>query len=211
MRDPDVAGTLDDEAPALLWVRAAPDMAAAFARMFGVSEAAIDDMQAQALDGTGAAERDVEAWKLIHAPEAFKAPAEKRMLTTWLVHGPFHPHFKWFLVAVFHVRPVEGAESLVGLREHTSHVVVSLALAPDEIIDIEALESGESRHNAFGQWSHPVLGLTDDEQAVELLELVVRAMVDGLTSPDSDFKEHAGGIIDKTVEHYRYGGHPEFN
>jgi hypothetical protein len=55
---------------------------------------------------------------------------------------------------------------------------------------------------------HQVGGLTDN-QASELVRLMVRACVGGAMSPDSDFRELWKKVITRTVQYFTLGGHPK--
>lgn len=128
----------------------------------------------------------------------------------WLVQGPFHPFWSYWLVGAVHLRPIEGATQAPVINvPGASHEFLILSLDsppagtvrpdPDDFKTFRILEPPD-----FVQQQ---IGLTD-EQAAEIVDGMVRAIVELGWSPDSDNRRHWDAVVGKTAEHARLGGHP---
>lgn len=208
MREPDVTATLDDECEALMWMRLGPEMVRQFAATMGVPEADTE----KAVAATRVEEREMRAWKIEYADDAFPGQ-ENAAAATWVVNGPFHMAWRWWMLFVIHLRPSADMPEPKIERDGASHEVLILSFNPENgDPDVDALEAG----TATPKWLTPVdlnyqvIGLTD-EQAAELAGLMVQEIASGRMSPDSDFRASWQVVLDETATHLRYGGHPERN
>lgn len=130
-------------------------------------------------------------------------------LPLWFVHAPgAHPMWQWHSVNAYHLRPIEGQPPAKLRHPNASHEFAIMALDPDwDVVVDPTHETRVSAHYLSPpNMIHQVCDLTD-EQAGELLHLFVRALVDGLTSPDDDCRTHNAQLLEGTADHLRAGRH----
>lgn len=213
MRDPDENDLLDIDCPALKWVTAGIDAAMKYARFAGVSEKQIDSVQARNDAMIAGLDMEARAWK-IDLTKARKRQPNNGAVASWLINGPFHPHWSWWHMVCVHLRDVPGVDPPKVLRPGMTHEFIIFAVDPTRCPkpDIDLLEGCHQQHFPLTplDLAHQVI-LGDDEQADELLHLMVKEVVAGRTAPDSDFREEWQAMLDATSEHLRYGNHPDLN
>lgn len=137
-------------------------------------------------------------------------PAERAeypgALGLWTLHAPgSHIIWPWTRLTVVHLRPIPGMPDSVLHFPRASHEFGILAVDPERCPD----PNPDDRALKFLRPSnlvHQVTGITD-EMATETLRLLVRAMVDGFTSPDEDYRAPNKQLIDGTLEHMKQGRH----
>lgn len=135
----------------------------------------------------------------------------------YLVTGPYHPFWKWWMVSIVHLRPLEGAPPPHVRFPGATHEIMCLSLDPEPRNgrpaepDLDRIEAGDVEGGLPGflqppDWVVQVI-LPDDDGARTLAELVVREIASG-RSCDSDFRSWWERTIQTTAEHVRLGGHP---
>lgn len=202
MRDPDDRGRLERQCDALRWLTLGPQLVA----QMGVPQTLAEASAMKVADE----ELEVWAW---HVRFRALAPHESATVAYWLVNGPYHPHWRWWAVAAVHLRVVPGVDPPQLSRPDASHEIVIYSIDPTGgDPDVDAIESGERRLKMLTpiDLAYQVAGLSD-EQAGVLVQLMVRSMMAGWMSPDQDFRGAWPNVIDATVEHIRFGGHPSRN
>ncbi len=136
-------------------------------------------------------------------------------LSFWIVRGPFHPLWCWWIVGLVHLRDVPGApppRRQFPEAEFEFHIA-SLDAGPEcdkRWIDIDAVERGEAGSLPIldpPDFVYQFAGVTDT-QAIEICDAAVRAIVAGC-SPDSDFRRWWEAALSGSVDHVREGAHPE--
>jgi hypothetical protein len=148
------------------------------------------------------------AWRL--DLDKAQGPDQSACVSEWLVNGPFHPFWTYWLVGAVHLRPIEGATQAPVINvPGASHEFLILSLDsppagavrpdPDDFKTFRILEPPD-----FVQQQ---IGLTDG-QAIDITEQIVRAIVVLGWSPDSDYRRRWDETVAKTAEHARLGGHP---
>jgi hypothetical protein len=150
----------------------------------------------------------VRAWRLSHDRGARKVPDHEAGVATWLVNGPFHPLWSWWGVSVVSLRDMPGVRPPLRFYEGAEYEFVIVSLDPDQEVDIEAWEEGRGGF----RWLTPLDAQvqfhgTTDEQAAEVAELAVEAILDGHASPDQDWRSWWEVAIPNTVEHVTRGMH----
>lgn len=133
-----------------------------------------------------------------------------RWCGTWLVRCPgAHPFWSFHTIQAISLAEHPEQPNPPFLRfPGATHELMVLALNPehDAGIDPDVMESMK--------WMVPpdFAGqaiLPSDAHAKELVEFAARACCDGVIVPDSDFRAHWQGMLDRTAEHMRIGGHPD--
>ena len=152
-----------------------------------------------------------KAWRIENTPE-LRARHVKEFgyegsgLDTWLVNGPYHPFWSWWHVGVISLGDIEGAPPAAKQYPGAEYEFAIFSL--DGEPDVDAVERGDLDNRGFTFLSPPDVlfqfGGVTDEQAIEISEKAVRAIVEG-ASCDSDFRSWWEATLTKTVEHYRRG------
>jgi hypothetical protein len=210
VRDPDYVFEIDRDSIALAWTKMGEAVAGMVAQVTGLSMDEAREVAREAGQGDSLELPDEElimrAWKV----ELPRRP-EHTDVASWLVNGPFHPFWRWWTIHAIHLREQAGAEPPDVRVEGASHEVMILSHDPDHEMSPELVEAGQgSPHLTPIDLAHQVVGL-HDEQAAQLVELMVRYIGSGRISPDQDFRGHWGPILDNTAEHLRFGTHPSWN
>lgn len=130
----------------------------------------------------------------------------------WLLHAPgAHPFWNYYAIAVIHLRPIDGVRPPTIRVEGATHELMIIALNPEKPLpDLDAVGRGE----ASFEFLTPIdvveqFSVRDDAEAARLGELAIRVCVDGLASPDQDWRSWWKRAIAETAEHFRAGRHPE--
>lgn len=171
-------------------------------------------------DITGTSAR---AWKLAVTPE--ERALKPHSLDLYLIHQPdVHPFWSWWLISgcdlyddpnptVYGRLPPKksGAEK--------THEFLCFALSPESghyagTEPPAGWDSTEEKNPArvFRHAMRPAEfvhqeQLRDNDQANEILRLFVRAVCDGRTAADSDFRSRNVRMLAATAEHFRAGKH----
>lgn len=130
--------------------------------------------------------------------------ASETTLAHYLVHAPAsHPVWPWYMLAIVHLRPVEGLPPAHKQFSDASHELLVLAIDP-KCYPPDPDLAGDKAY----PYLHPInsatqVGALQDEDAKKLLELTVRAIVDGRLNPDTDGRRQLEETIRKTAQHYR--------
>lgn len=145
------------------------------------------------------------AWK-VTKPDTLRSPAQAASLESFLVNVPnAHPFWAFWIVSVIHLRDLPGVPPAKKTYPEATHEFLIVSLNPEKgppnPDDIETLHP-LTPPDVSEQFS----GVTD-AQAVAVNALCVRAIVDGLLSPDSDYRRLWAQVIRNTVEHAATGGH----
>mgnify|MGYP003389946411 CR=1 FL=1 len=143
-----------------------------------------------------------KAW-IVPVPEN-AAPEQAATVRGWLLRGPWHPLWSAWMIAVVHLRRIDGTREPYLQFPGASHEFLIISLEsppscpdrdpdPDDVSTWYALEPPD----AVVQ----VSGITD-EQAAEIADLIVEKILAGDASPDSDFRAYWERTIPATAEHY---------
>lgn len=151
-------------------------------------------MSSREADFTGVAGR---AWR--------RLPSEKGMaIDHFLVHAPAsHPIWPWYMVAIVHLRPVEGVPPAHKQFSDASHELMVIAIDPKCYPPDPDLSGDETYPFLQPLNSATQVGALQDGHAKELIELVVRGIVDGRLNPDTDGRMQFEESIRKTAQHFR--------
>lgn len=140
------------------------------------------------------------AWKLQSDP---KSPA---CLVAWLVDRPgAHPWWHCYIVSVVHLRDAPGVEPAKKSYPEAAYEFQIITINPEECPtpdpdakDFPLLLPPDVIYQFHG---------VTDEEAVRIGALAITAIVDGLLSPDTDFKSAWKDSLAKTVKHFVEGRH----
>ena len=152
------------------------------------------------------------AWLI--AKSAVTRPDQEATIAGWLVNGPFHPLWQWWMLSIVHLRDLPGVPPAQKRYPEAEYEFMIVSLNPEKgVPDIDELE----RTGTWGDPEKPPFltpidvteqfhGITD-AQAHEIAEKAVNAILDGWISPDQDFRSSWSRVIASTIDHYRRGVH----
>lgn len=153
------------------------------------------------------------AFKL-NQPAKLNDPAHAGCLRAWVINGPFHPFWSWWMLAVVHLRPIEGTPTTKKHYPEAEYEFMIVAFNPERgVPDIDAIERDED----WGDKNIPKFLTpfevvqqfhgTGDENAAKVCDLAAWAIGHGMLSPDQDYRTRWQRAILETVEHMTDGGH----
>lgn len=132
-------------------------------------------------------------------------------IAAYVVFAPLaHPWWSWHTMSIVHLRPWPGdpVKPDADLRDPTmTHEVMVLAIDPQHQ-DKLALDDADTWKFLLPPDVVVQVSLPDDAAAGKMMELVARAVADGMLVPDSDYRERWDRTLANTAEHVRLGGHP---
>lgn len=125
----------------------------------------------------------------------------------WLVHAPgSHPLWWWYMIGVVHLRPTAGKPAKVAFPGAT-HELMFIAISPE--YPLPDVDRWEKMHHLEPLDLAEQFIVTDDAQACELGDLIVKHIVFEGASPDQDHRAYWKVAVANTAEHLRLGGHPD--
>jgi len=149
------------------------------------------------------------AWQLrLRPPGQREVRDHDATVGGYIVHAPgAHVLWSYWIVSVIHLRPIAGVRPPVISRSGATHEFLIMALDPRE--PLPTLDVTDGWRVA---WLSPVdiveqFAAADDAIAAEILDLGVRAIVDGRLSPDQDFRSAWRRTLHETATHYASGRH----
>jgi hypothetical protein len=153
-----------------------------------------------------------EAWQVALQPLGQRGrPDYDATVGFWIVKAPqSHPLWWWYSLSIIHLRPVNGVREAYVSTPDSTHELLLLALSPEcPVPDLYAIE-----RNDYSSLRHLVpanlaeqFQVANDAEAHRLGELAVSAIVNGLISPDTDYRSHWKHAIAETARHFREGVH----
>lgn len=137
-------------------------------------------------------------------------------LGLYFIHGPFHPLWSWWALALVHLRDLPG---MTPANRHYPEAEYEFA-----IWSLDSPPAGPPFDPDSHRWAKRTLSPADvvkhfhvseskpveerDRIARHVLDQAVDAIIFGMASPDSDYRSWWDRAIDNTIEHALMGGHP---
>lgn len=141
------------------------------------------------------------AWRL---PDGW----DRAGVGAWIVHAPgSHPLWPWRFVFAIHLRGAAGLPEPFLHFPGASHEIVVISLDPKHYPPELDGGAGSLHPLTPPDVVEQVMGLTDD-QATELLDLLVVGCCGGHLVPDADWRGAWRQTLELTSEHMRVGEHP---
>jgi len=144
-------------------------------------------------------------WK-VATPSKLRKLDHAATLGTWVLTVPgAHPFWHSYWLSAVHLRDIPGAPPAAKHYPEATHEIMLFALDPDK--SLPDPDDGDNFHPAFltpANLVEQIHGVTD-EQATSITEKLGRSFVDGICSPDTDFRSHTQQILRNTVEHFITG------
>lgn len=143
------------------------------------------------------------AWKMAVGPDA--RPEQEANILSYVVNGPYHPHWSWWAVSVIHLRGIPGAQPPHRQYPEAEYELMILSIDPETPPNPDKPFPQDIRYLEPPDVVCQFHGITDD-QAAKVCDSVVRAICAG-RSCDSDYRSFWEDAIESTVDHFRPGGH----
>lgn len=151
------------------------------------------------------------AWRVPLQPHAYTNPDHHATVCSWMIHAPqAHPLWTYYTLAIVHLRQLDGQSKPPTITvPGATHEFLIASLDPNvPLPDLDALGRGE----ATLSFLRPIdviqqFTVRDDAEAHRLGDLAVRAIADGVISPDQDFRSAWRAAINDTAAHLRAGVH----
>jgi hypothetical protein len=140
------------------------------------------------------------AWKMEFGDYA--RPEQAATLNGYVINGPYHPFWKWWMVAVIHLREIDGVPSANKQYPEAEYEFMILSIDPER----NQPDPDKPFPQDVGYLQPPDCvvqfhGVTD-EQAAEICQMSARAISMG-QSCDSDFRSWWESAIKNSVKHVR--------
>lgn len=161
-----------------------------------------------------------KAWKVRYDPGALDETAKRLLelgvaLDSWVVQGPYHIGWDHWLLYAVSLQDVEGLQPANRQYPEAEFSIEIWSLRPPDgqrtglRRSIGDVESGKAKSFAFltpcdGVYQFHGVSAADVN---DILSKVVRMIVDGHASPDSDWRSWWRVCIENTVRHYRGEAH----
>jgi hypothetical protein len=147
---------------------------------------------------------DWAAW-LVHRPIATE-PRKQGTVAEWLVFCPgAHAFWSYWWLSMIHLRPIDGAPDAVVTTPGAGWEIVSIAQSPDMQPDPDL---DDTRWWLIPvEWEVQFGSVRTDAEAEQVAMAVVRAIMRGEVSPDSDFESFWKQVIPGTAMCISEGGH----
>jgi len=115
-----------------------------------------------------------------------------------------HPMWHAYYAQIHHLRPMPDGPPAHLNFPGAEYEIYVFAMNPDSTVD---LRDAQSLGKAL---LHPPnlarqFGGVSEEDAVRLFDLLMRAYVDGFTTPDTDFSRRTAVMIESTLDHLKTG------
>ena len=150
------------------------------------------------------------AWSV---PLSNDKPEWSGSVGVWLLESDkFHPAWTRWLVGLVHLRPIEGVRPAAKHFPSATHEFHIVSLNPEHYANhAEKLAGRFSEDEPWG-FLTPIdvveqFEVSADAIARQILDLAVRAILDGHASPDQDYRTLWQRLIADTAKHYRDGRH----
>jgi hypothetical protein len=142
-----------------------------------------------------------EAWKLSLVPHADRKEPHAT-ISHWLLRGPWHMWWEYFVITLVHLRPTEGMGPPFLESPGMTHEIFIMALDPGTKDEKREYDPDNMPYPI--PWLRPMdcvvqFACTSDARAVDTCEAVVRTIIAGNASPDSDWASYWERVIPATA------------
>lgn len=152
-----------------------------------------------------------KAWKCEYTQPETLTDQERAAFETscgeYLIHAPqAHPFWTWYYMAGISLRDdIPGSPPASRQFEGATHELVVLSLDPDHAAPLPNGEFGQhGQLHPLSPPDHVVQTMhVNDEQFGEILDRFAQAVVNGVLSPDSDYRESWRQTMMNTTDHFR--------
>lgn len=139
----------------------------------------------------------------------YRIPKENNSgVAAWLVNRPgAHPFWQWWFVAMIHLRDTPGLPPAYKRYPEAEYEFMIYSIDPTDCPNPEPDDPD----------GYPALSPIDvveqfhgvsDVDASRICEGAIRAIVNGVASPDQDYRSVWRAMLETTVQHFKEGRHP---
>ncbi len=128
---------------------------------------------------------DIQAW---HVKKT--TPDAAAALNQWIVSGPFHPFWKFWIVSVVSLKEIPGIEPSKKHYPEAEYEISILSLHPDHPVDVDAFERGECLHPIMPPDLVMQIDGIQETWAIAIVDSMLTVIMSGTASPDSDFRSY---------------------
>jgi hypothetical protein len=148
-------------------------------------------------------------WELDREALCSSGDATATVLAVYLLDVPSaHPAWDCYLLSIIHLRDVPGIPAAHREFPTATHEILLWALNPESDASWNGIAfPPEGRFLLTPPNLIEQVELPSDEYALELVALLARAFIDGILSPDTDFRRMQQQAIRETALHMREGRH----
>jgi hypothetical protein len=145
------------------------------------------------------------AWLYRASPDA-KPHAS---ISQWLVNRPgAHPYWQWWTVSVVHLRDLPGLKPAKKHYPEAEYEFMIFSIDPEQRPDPEPDDPRGYPHLVPLDVVVQFHGVTDRD-AERICQSAISAIMNGLLSPDQDYRQAWKESIRATVSHFAAGKHVE--
>lgn len=145
------------------------------------------------------------AWEMRAGPQARQE--QSASLIGYVLHGPWHPFWHWWMVSVVHLRPIDGQAANKRYPEAEYEFMI-VSIDPETPPDPAETFPQDVKYLTPIDVVEQFDGVSDDD-ARGICTAAVRAITQGGASPDQDYRSWWADAIRHTVEHYKAGLHSQ--
>ena len=143
------------------------------------------------------------AWEMKVGKQA--RPDQEATLIGYIINGPWHLLWSWWMVAVIHLREIPGVKPPNKRYPGAEYEFMIISIDPDVPPNPDKTFPQDVKYLTPIDVVYQFDGVTD-EQAKEICTTAVKVIIKGM-SPDQDYRSWWENSIAKTVEHYKAGVH----
>lgn len=145
-----------------------------------------------------------QAWKMEMGEDHRKE--QEATIAGYVIRGPYHPFWKWWMISVVHLRPLDGVPPAKKHYPEAEYEFMIMSIDPEKPEpDPDKPFPQDVGYLTPADCVVQFDGVTD-EQAAEVCEAAAKTIANGM-SCDSDFRSWWEGSIRSTVQHYKEGKH----
>lgn len=145
-------------------------------------------------------------WQLKHIETR---PDHQASLGTWLVNCPnAHPFWHWWMVGMVSLRDIPGVKPATKRYPEAEYEFMIYSINPEECPNPEPDDPEGYPHLLPVDVVEQFHGVTERD-AGRILTSAIQAIMNGVLSPDQDYRQAWKASLAATVQHFSSGHHVE--
>ncbi len=144
------------------------------------------------------------AWKM---PNKNELPSHQAHISSWLVNRPgAHPFWQWWVVSMIHLRDLPGVPAAHRHYQDAEFEFTIFSIDPERCPNPQPDDPNGYPHLVPLDVVEQFHGVSDAD-ASRICLSAIQAIVQGILSPDQDYRQSWKESIRQTVEHFASGRH----